>query len=482
MISLRQKTIDGLTWSFLDNSFNQIIQFIVGIILARLLSPTEFGLIGMIMIFFAISTSLIDSGFGDALVRKKNCTEDDYNTVFYFNLAIGIILFLCLYITAPFISFFFSEPKLTDIIRVLSFTTIITSLGIVQSADLLKKIDFKTRTKISIISNISASLVAIIMAYNGFGVWSLVAKQFLTNLIGTSTLWFYNKWLPKLKFSVGSFKELFSFGSKMLGAGLLNTFFNNIYNLVIGKYFSSEILGYYTRAVSFANLPSLSINSVIQRVTYPVLVNLSEDETRLEIAYKKLIKNTMFITLVLMIGLAAVANPLVLTLIGEKWSPSIHLLRLMSFALILYPLHSLNSNILLIKSRSDIYLKIEILKKILIIPVLLLGILYSVELMIIGMIIHSVIFYIIIANYSGKFLDYKIMEQIKDLIPTFILAIANGLLLFIIDGLLTLNPALKLSIQVISSFIFIIIVCELSKLDSYLEIKKIIGSKISRII
>lgn len=478
MTSLRQKTINGLTWSFLDNSVNQIIQFVVGIILARLLSPTEFGLIGMIMIFFAVSTSLIDSGFGDALVRKIDCNDDDYNTVFYFNLAIGIILFLILFFAAPLIADFFSEPQLINIIRLLSFTTIITSLGIVQSADLIKKIDFKTRTKISLISNVSSSLIAIILAYKGLGVWSLVAKQFLTNLIGTSTLWFYNKWLPKLKFSVKSFKELFSFGSKMLASGLLNTFFNNIYYLIIGKYFSAQILGYYTRATSFANLPSLSINSVIQRVSYPVLVNINDDDVRLKAAFKKLIKNTMFITFVFMIGLSATAEPLILTLIGEKWSPSIQFLQLISFSLILHPLQSLNLNVLLIKGRSDIYLKIEILKRILIIPVILLGIFFSIELMIIGMIIHSLITYLIISNYSGNILDYRIVEQFKDISTALIIAVINGALVFIISEVFPLKPPLILSIQLFISLIFIIVSCELIKLDSYLEIKEIIFLKL----
>lgn len=477
-MSLKQKTIDGLTWSFVDNSINQIIQFIAGVILARLLSPTEFGLIGMIMIFFAVSTSLIDSGFGDALVRKKDCNDDDYNTVFYFNLAIGILLFLLLFFAAPLIADFFSEPQLINIIRVLSFTTIITSLGIVQSADLLKKIDFKTRTKISLISNVSSSIIAIILAYIGFGVWSLVVKQFLTNLIGTSTLWFYNKWLPKLKFNIDAFKQLFSFGFKMLVSGLLNTVFNNIYYVIIGKYFSSQTLGYYTRALSFANLPSLSINYVIQRVTYPVLVRLNDDDNRLKAALKKLVKNTMLITFVFMIGLAAIAKPLVLTLVGEKWIPTIQLLQLLSFAFVLYPLQSLNMNILLIKGRSDIFLKVEIIKKILIVPVIFLGIFYSIELMIIGMIINSLITYVIISNYSGKFLDYSIKEQIIDTLPQLIIAAINGLLLFVIGQVLELKPLPTLSILLLFSTIFIIVVCEFIKLDSYLEIKEIIFSKV----
>lgn len=430
------------------------------------------------MIFFAVSTSLIDSGFGDALVRKKDCNDEDYNTAFYFNLAIGILLFLVLFFSAPLIADFFSEPQLINIIRVLSFTTIITSLGIVQSADLVKKIDFKTRTKISLISNVSSSIIAITLAYKGFGVWSLVVRQFLTNLIGTTTLWFYNKWLPKIKFSAKAFKELFSFGSKMLASGLLNTFFNNIYYLIIGKYFSAQILGYYTRATSFANLPSLSINSVIQRVSYPVLVNINDDDVRLKAGFKKLIKNTMFITFVFMIGLAAIAEPLIITLIGEKWRLSIHFLQLISFSLILYPLQSLNLNVFLIKGRSDLYLKMEVLKKILILPVILIGIIYSIELMIFAMIVHSIITYLVVSKYSGKFLGYSIVEQVRDILPAVIIAVINGVLLYVINYFLTVAPIFTLLSQLFIGSIFIIIVCELVKLDPYLEIKEIVISKI----
>ncbi len=480
MTSLRQKTINGLTWSFLDNFLNQIIQLVVGIILARLLSPTDFGLMGMIMIFFAVSTTLIDGGLGDALVRKIDCNDVDYNTVFYFNLGIGIILFLILLFAAPLIADFFSEPRLINLIRVLSFTTIITSLGIVHSADLLKRIDFKTRTKISLISNVSSSLIAIIMAYKGFGVWSLVTKQILANLIGTSTLWFYNKWLPKVKFSVKSFKELFSVGSKILASGLLNTFFSNFYYLIIGKYFSAQILGYYTRATSFASLPSLSINYVIQRVSYPVLVNIKDDDIRLKAALKKLIKNSTFISFTFMIGLVGTAEPLILTLIGEKWRPSIHFLQLISFSLIFYPLQSLNLNVLLIKGRTDIYLRMEMLMKILIIPVVLIGILFSIELMLIGMILHSLITTLIIINYSGNILDYHTREQFNDILPALIIAIIEGALMLIINQAFLLKPLFILSIQVFVSITFIITVCEIVKLDSYLEIKEIIISKLFR--
>jgi teichuronic acid exporter len=481
-LSLRQKTITGLSWSFVDTSFNQVFQFVTGIILARLLTPTEFGLVGMLAIFFAISTSFIDSGFGDALIRKKNCSEDDYNTVFYFNLLVGFTFFLLFYFSAPLIADFFSEPQLIDILKVLSITPIITSLGIVQSADLVKKVDLKTRTKISVISNIISGTAAILMAYNGFGVWSLVARQFLMNLAGTSAIWFFNRWMPKIRFSKKSFKGLFSFGSKMFASGMLNTVFDNIYYLVIGKFFSAQALGYYTRAVSFANLPSSSINNVILRVSFPVLASIQDDTPRLKEAHRKLIKNTMLITFIMMLGLAAMAEPLILTLIGEKWLPSVQLLQLVCFALMLYPLHSLNLNILTIKGRSGLYLKLELIKKILVLPVIGLGIFYSIELMIIGMALHSLVTFFIIIGYSGKILSYSPSEHITDIFPAFILGLVNGSVIYLADSLLNLEPLLMLIIQISASLLIIISICELTKMESYIEIKEIILSRLSSLL
>ena len=281
-MSLKQKTISGLSWSFVDNFIKQSIVFVIGIILARLLTPREFGLIGMTTVFISLSESFIDSGFGQALVRKKNCTQADYATVFYYNLCLGIVFYLFLFLTAGVISRFFNEPKLELIIQVLGFGLIIKSFSLIHLILLIKRIDFKLQTKITVLSSFASGFVGVYMAYNGYGVWSLVAKM-LTGYLFTSTLlWTWSKWKPSFEFSWLSFKGMFSFGSKLLISGLLDKAYKNIYLLIIGKYFSATDLGYYTRADSFKNLPSQNLMVVIQRVSYPTLASIQDDIPRLK--------------------------------------------------------------------------------------------------------------------------------------------------------------------------------------------------------
>ncbi|MFT6842893.1 MAG: teichuronic acid exporter, partial [Psychroserpens sp.] len=341
MSSLKQKTVSGLLWSFIDNFSKLGLTFVIGIILARLLDPREFGLIGMITIFIALSQSLVDSGFTQALIRKKDCTQADYSTVFYFNLFVGIILYTVLFFYAGAISRFFDEPQLLLIVQVVGLSIIVNAFTIVQRARLIKAINFKLQTKISIIASMSSGIIGIMMAYSGYGVWSLVFKTLLGFTITSLLLWIWNKWKPSFEFSRNSFKEMFSFGYKLLTSGLIDTAYRNIYLLVIGKYFSAAELGFYTRADQFSNLPSQNITSVIQRVSYPVLAEIQHDIPRLKTAYQKIIKSTMLITFVSMIILAVVAKPLVLTLIGEKWLPSVIYLQLLSFGGMLYPLHAI---------------------------------------------------------------------------------------------------------------------------------------------
>jgi O-antigen/teichoic acid export membrane protein len=351
MPTLKQKTVSGLTWSFIDNFSNQGISFIVGIVLARILSPAEFGLIGMITIFIAISQSLIDSGFSQALIRKKDCTETDYSTTFYFNVFVAFFLYFLLFALSKSISIFYHEPKLTDLIRVLGLVLLINSFSLIQRTILVKQINFKLLTKISIISSVLSGFIGIFLAFKGYGVWSLVVKTIVQQLAISVLLWIWNHWRPSILFSYKILKNLFGFGSKLMAAGLINTIYQNIYYLVIGKFFSATQLGYYTRADQFNSLPSANITGVIQRVSYPVLTELQDEPEKLKAGYKKLIISTTFITFSALIGMASMAQPMILTLIGEKWLPVVQLLQILCFAAMLFPLHSLNLNLLLVKRR-----------------------------------------------------------------------------------------------------------------------------------
>ena len=336
-MSLKQKTISGLKWSFLDNTVNYGIQFIFGLILARLLDPKEWGLIGMLTFFIAISQSFIDSGFSQALIRKSNCTNSDYSTVFFFNLAVGVLFYFILFFSAGPISRFYKEPQLFLLLRVLGLVLLINAATIIQRTILTKNINFKLQTKISIIASLSSGAISIILAYKGFGVWSLAIKTIAQNLITSVLLWIWNRWMPIIIFSKASFREMYGFGYKLLLSGLISTIFRNVYYLIIGKFFSATELGYYSRSDQFTNIPSSNITSVIQRVSYPVLSSLQNDALKLKKGYQKLIKSTMFITFVLMIGMAAVAKPMIIVLIGNKWLPALPYLQLLCFTSMLYP-------------------------------------------------------------------------------------------------------------------------------------------------
>lgn len=476
-MDIKQKTVSGLLWSFIDNFANQGITFFVGIVLARLLTPKEFGLIGMITVIIAISSSFMDSGFGNALIRKQNCTEKDFSTVFYFNLGIGLLFFWIIFLSAPAISIFFKEPQLRLIVQVLGIVLIINSLTLIQQTILIKRIDFKLQTKISIISSLFSGTIGITMAYKGFGVWSLIAKQISQQAINSILLWIWNRWHPILVFSTESFRQLFSFGYKLLISGLIDTIYRNIYYLIIGKYFSAQELGFYTRADQFKSLPSSNLQSIIGRVSYPVLATIQYDTTRLKDSYKKLIRSTMFITFILMLGMAAVARPMILGLIGEKWEPSIIYLQMLCFVGIFYPLHALNLDMLQVQGRSDLFLRLEIIKKILAVPIIIIGIVWGIKAMIIGMFVNTLIAYYLNSYWSGTLIGYSFYSQIKDILPSFLLAFFINALVFVEGIIIPITPVTLLIIQLFTGAVLTFGMCEILHFKDYLYIKTIVTEK-----
>ena len=480
-MSLKQKTVSGLLWSFVDTFAGQGLTFIVGIILARILSPREFGLIGMITVFIAVSESFINSGFSSALIRKKDCTNIDFSTVFYFNLAAGILFFLILFFTAPFIAGFFDEPKLKPIVQVLGIVLIIDSLTLIQRTILTKRIDFKLQARISVIASLGSGVIAIVMAYKGFGVWSLVAQRIAKQGLNSIFLWLWNRWKPLLVFSMQSFKELFGFGSKLLVSGLIDTLYRNIYYLIIGKFFSAQELGYYTRADEFQRIPSQNLNGIIGRVSYPVLASIQDDKLRLKNNYQKLIRSTMFITFILMLGMAAAAEPMIITLIGEKWRPSIIYLQMLSFVGMMYPLHALNLNMLQVSGRSDLFLKLEVIKKILAIPTIVIGVIWGIKIMILGMMVNTLVAYYLNSYWSGRFIGYSFKQQVVDILPSFGLALTMAIFVYILGLFLPFSYLWVLIIQIIAGALFILLFCEITRFRDYLFVKEIVIEKLKDI-
>jgi len=474
---LKKKTISGLLWSFSDLIANQGIKFIIQIVLARLLLPKDFGIIGMITVFIAVSQSIIDSGFSNALIREKDSSQEDYSTVFYFNFFMAIILYVVLFFSSHAISIFFNEPKLVLILRVLAFILIINSFGLVQRTILTKNIDFETQTKINVISSIVSGIIAILLAFLGFGVWSLVIQTLLTQFIQSLLLCLSNRWVPSLVFSRNSFKRLFGFGWKLLVSGVINTLYNNLYFLIIGKVFSAVELGYYTNAQKLRDTASQSISTSVQKVGYPVLSSIKEDEDRLREGYKKIIKVSIFITFPLMIGLAAVANPLIRLIFGPNWINSIEYFQVLCFSGMLYPLHAINLDILQVKGRSDLFLGLEIIKKV--IGVLAIAIVLFLKLGIMGLVwalvFSSFIAYFLNSYYSAELLNYSTMQQIKDVTPAFIVSIIMGIIVYFSEGILTNSNLIKLIVQTIIGGVVYIGVSKIWKIEELNTVYELLG-------
>lgn len=468
--SLKQKTVKGVGWSFADNIANSGITFLVGLVLANILTPEEYGIMAMVTIFIAVSNSIVDSGFSNALIRKINIRSVDYNTVFYFNLIVSVFLYLILYVSAPTISVFFKEPVLVDVMRVIGWILIINALAIIPRTIFVRNINFKAQTKVSLIASISSGVIGIGMALTGWGVWSLVGQQLSRQLLNTVFLWLFCRWRPLWEFSTQSFKELFGFGSKLLASGLIDTIYKEIYSLVIGGFYSAADLGQYTRASQFNTIFSSNLTSVVQRVSYPVLSSIQNEPERLLGAYRRVIKTTMLITFACMLGLAAVAKPLIIILIGEKWLPAVYFLQIICFAGMLYPLHAINLNILQVKGRSDLFLKLEIIKKIIAVIPIAIGIFYGIEFMLWGSVCTSFVAFFLNSYYSADLIGYPTLRQIKDVLPTFLVSLIVAGIMWGLS-FLPLSYYIILPLQLIVGLVLAYLIYDRIQLPEYMEIR-----------
>ncbi|WP_276858144.1 lipopolysaccharide biosynthesis protein [Bacteroides fluxus] len=477
--SLRHKTIHGVGWSFVDNISSSGITFLVGLVLARLLTPAEYGVMAMIAIFIAISNSIIDSGFSNALIRKTHVERVDYNTVFYFNLTVSILIYIFLYLAAPIISVFFKEPILVEVTRVMGWILIINALAIIPRTQFVRDVNFKTQTKVSLISSVSSGFIGIGMALGGLGVWSLVGQQLSRQLLNTLFLWLYSKWHPVWEFSMKSFKELFGFGSKLLLSGLLDTIYKNIYYIVIGRFYTSAQLGQYTRAEQFNTIFSSNLTSVVQRVSYPVLSSIQEEPERLREAYRKIIKITMMVTFACMLGLAAVSKSLIVILIGDKWLPAVYFLQIICFSGMLYPLHAINLNMIQVRGRSDLILKLEVIKKIIAIVPIIIGVFCGIEYMLWGSVLTSFIAYFLNSRYSASLIFYPTKEQIKDILPTFITSFVVAFVMWVLS-FWDISVYILLPLQITTGILLALFIYEKLHLGEYLEVKQLALSALKR--
>jgi len=432
--SLKSTATKGMLWNALEKLSVQGSQLIIGIVLARILMPEDFGLIGMLTIFIVVSQVFIGSGMGSGLIQKKNRTEVDYSTVFVFNFAVSSSFYILLFLVAPLIANFYNMPQLVGLTRVLAINIVINSLAIVQRTRLIINIDFKTIAKVNVVSVIAGGLSGVTFAYLGFGVWALVIQNLVRATVSVIMFWLLSKWKFSLSFSKQSFKELFGFGYKLLLTGLYGQILQNIYKLIIGKAFSAAELGFYTQAKNFAELASGTVSSVLQQVTYPILASLQDDKKRMTSVFSRMIRMTAFLSFPAMTMLALLADPFIRLVLTEKWLSAVPLLQWLSFARIFYPISALNLNMLNANGRSDLYLKVDASKIPLIIIALIVTVPFGVKAMVIGQVVTSAIAFFINAYMPGKLFGYGPLSQLKDMIPVFIATAITALVVFVVNS------------------------------------------------
>jgi len=432
---IKEKILNGTRWSFIGGLFGQGTTFLVGIVLARILGPEEYGLIGIVTIFTSIFQGIVDSGFSSALIRQKDCTEKDYCTAFYSNIAFAFISYCLLFVAAPLISSFFNNQILTKLIRVMSLCLFLDAFTLVQSTIIVKIMDFKTKASITMISSVISGFIGISMAFGGFGVWALVGQFLSKQLITLISYWLTHLWTPQLIFDKKSFGYLWSFGWKLSLSGIIDRISNELCNFVVGKCYSPSTLGQYTRSNQFAGFFAIGLTGIVQQVSYPALSEIQDDREQLKSVYRKIIKTTMYICAPSMFFIAAVSEPLILSLVGEKWIDAVTYLPLICFTVFLYPVHAINLNMLQVQGRSDLFLKLEIIKKVICVPVLLLGAFWGIVPMLVASIVASIVCYFLNSYWSGKLIGYSTWDQICDIAPSIMLASLLSMSVFFLKNL-----------------------------------------------
>lgn len=413
-------------WSAVERFSVQGIQFVLTIIIARLVSPSEYGLIAMLGIFLAIAQTFVDSGFSNALIQKKDRTEVDFSTVFYFNIFIALVVYGILFVSAPSIASFYKEPALTTVTRWVGLSLILNGLSVVQRAKLTVRVDFRTQAKASLVAVIISGLIGVLLAYQGYGVWALVFQTLSSSFLNTLLLWTFAKWLPLWCFSWVSFKSLFSFGSKLLLSGLLHTIYINLYSLVIGRRYSAMDVGFYNRACQFSGFPSINIVTIINRVFFPLLCEIQDDNEHLRISFIRYLRMSCFIVFPLMIIMAVLSKPFILFLLTEKWLPAAELLSILCFAYMWYPVMVVNNQILNVKGRSDYFFYAEILKKVIAIAILFITLPFGVRMLCWGIVVYNFFDMVIIIYFSKKVVFVNYWEQIYNIIPLFFVSLLTG--------------------------------------------------------
>lgn len=468
-------------WSLLQNVGGKGITFIVMIILARLLTPEIFGLIGMLMIFIQVSQALVQAGFNQALIQKKDTDEEDYSSVFWINLVVSILIYAILFFGAPWIAAFYEQPILTELTRAFSLVFVINAFSYVQEARLSKEMRFKTLTIVSIPSTAIGGVVAVAMALMNYGVWSLIALQIVTRLTYAIQIWIFAKWKPMFAFNKQKAKSLFSFGSKLMISSIIHTIYQNIYLVIIGKFFPLSAVGYYQNANNLVRIPSTTISGALSKVTFPAFSSIQDDNKKLKEGSRKVIQQALFWICPAFVLAAALAVPLFRFVFTEKWLPAVPYFRWLCIVGIFIPITTYNLNIINVKGRSDLYLKLEIFKKAFTTIGIIIAVGIGINALLIFQAISAILMSIVNAYFSGKFINYPVKEQFKDVFQIFLLSAVVGIVVFLINkALFNTIDIIKLIVGFGFGIVFYGFMAKVFKFQPYMEIKNIIQTKLQK--
>ena len=458
--------ISNFLWRFAERCAAQLVTLIVSIILARILTPSDFGTVSLVMFFTTIMQVFLDSGLGTALIQKKNADDLDFSSVFYFNFAVCLILYAGMFIAAPYIAGFYNDVSLTPIIRVISLTIVISGVKGIQQSYVSRNMLFKRFFFATLGGTIFSAFLGIGMAYAGCGVWSIVAQQLSNTAIDTLILWITVKWRPKKMFSWSRLKSLLSYGWKLLASSLLDTVYNNLRNLVIGKIYTSADLAYYNQGDKFPKVVITNINASIDSVLLPSMSGEQENCERVKSMTRRAIKTSTYIMAPLMMGLLFCAEPIVKLLLTEKWLPCVPYLRIFCFTYMFWPIHTANLNAIKAMGRSDFFLKLEIIKKVMGLALLLFTMRISVMAMAYSLIVSGILSQIINSWPNWKLLNYNYFEQLRDILPSIIIAVGMGICVYFIS-FIPMPTIVTLLIQIVIGAVIYIGVSAALKLEEF---------------
>lgn len=447
--NLKSKTLSGMIWSFVQRFGTMIISFVSNIVLARLLTPDDYGTIGMLMIFIAVANTFVDGGFGSALIQKKEPTKEDYSTIFWWNMFLSLVLYGALYVSAPAIARFYELPILSQVLRVQGFVLILNALSIIQQNQLRKQLKFKRLASVAVVSATLSAGIAIVLAYIGWGVWALVAQQLMMSGFNAIILWIINKWCPSLIFSKKSFKELFGFGGFILSSNLINTLCNNVQGLLIGKFFPAATLGYYTQARKLEEVASTSLSTIVDQVSYPVLSRYQDSKTFLLNALRKFVAIIAFISIPTMLVLILVAEPVIITLYSDAWRESIPFFQILCIAGIAISMQGIHYYTVASLGKSKELFKWTIIKRVLALMTTLLGMmLYGIYGLLVGSVIGSWILYVANAYLCSKYVGYTFKLQVKDIIQVVVIAVISFVVSYLVGNQFVANMYLIALVKV----------------------------------